>query len=229
MGLDVESLDAERDEGRVQGRGRGGGARHACCCGRSPIARASRSPTATCRSAWPSWPPPARPAPRSCEPSWSRTTSCNALKAQIREEKTLDMLVSQAKITDADPDRLIVTPQEARKVGGRLILSPEEARKPRLSQSESAADPEPKDNQMKDLAIPARAATTSSSRRSSSRPTGASAAGTSSPACSRTGSSSWARRSTTTSPTSSSPSCCSSRARTRTRTSCCTSTRRAGW
>jgi trigger factor len=63
-----------------------------------------------------------------------------ALKAQIREEKTLDMLVSQAKITDADPDRLIVTPQEARKVGGRLILSPDEARK-EAQQSESAADP----------------------------------------------------------------------------------------
>ena len=63
-----------------------------------------------------------------------------ALKAQIREEKTLDMLVSQAKITDADPDRLIVTPQEARKVGGRLILSPDEARN-EAQQSESPADP----------------------------------------------------------------------------------------
>jgi trigger factor len=52
----------------------------------------------------------------------------NGLRAQIREEKTLDMLLAQAKITDVDPDRLIVTPQEARKVGGRLILSPDEAR-----------------------------------------------------------------------------------------------------
>jgi trigger factor len=52
----------------------------------------------------------------------------NALRAQIREEKTLDKLVAEAKITDAAPDRLIVTPQEARKAGGRLILSPEEAR-----------------------------------------------------------------------------------------------------
>ena len=45
------------------------------------------------------------------------------------------MLVSQAKITDADPDRLIVTPEEARKVGGRLVLTPEEARE-RGQQSE---------------------------------------------------------------------------------------------
>ncbi len=52
----------------------------------------------------------------------------NALKAQIREEKTLDKLVAEAKITDAAPDRLIVTPQEARKAGGRLVLTPEEAR-----------------------------------------------------------------------------------------------------
>jgi trigger factor len=64
--------------------------------------------------------------------------SMPALKAQIREEKTLELLVSQAKITDADPDRLIVTPQEARKVGGRLILSPEEARN-EAERSEQAA------------------------------------------------------------------------------------------
>jgi trigger factor len=63
----------------------------------------------------------------------------NALKAQIREEKTLELLVSQAKITDVDPDRLIVTPQEARKVGGRLILSPEEARKEAQEASQAAS------------------------------------------------------------------------------------------
>ena len=61
----------------------------------------------------------------------------NGLRAQIREEKTLDMLLTQAKITDVDPDRLIVTPQEARKVGGRLILSPDEAR----AEAESGAPP----------------------------------------------------------------------------------------
>jgi trigger factor len=52
----------------------------------------------------------------------------NGLRAQIREEKTLDKLLTEAKITEADPDRLIVTPQEARKAGGKLILTPEEAR-----------------------------------------------------------------------------------------------------
>jgi trigger factor len=51
----------------------------------------------------------------------------SGLKAQIREEKTLDKLVAEAKITDAAPDRLIITPQEARKAGGRLVLTPEEA------------------------------------------------------------------------------------------------------
>jgi trigger factor len=42
------------------------------------------------------------------------------LEAQIREQKTLDMLISQAKITDEDPliespSSLIVTPEEARR------------------------------------------------------------------------------------------------------------------
>jgi trigger factor len=39
------------------------------------------------------------------------------IEQQIREQKTLDMLIAQAKITDEDPstaDRLIVTPDEAR-------------------------------------------------------------------------------------------------------------------
>jgi trigger factor len=46
----------------------------------------------------------------------------NQLEAQIREQKTLDMLISQAKITDEDPPTspegsLIVTPEEARREG----------------------------------------------------------------------------------------------------------------
>jgi trigger factor len=53
----------------------------------------------------------------------------HGVRAQLLEEKTLDKLVSQAKIADvADPDRLIVTPQEARSAGGRLIVTPDEAR-----------------------------------------------------------------------------------------------------
>jgi trigger factor len=35
------------------------------------------------------------------------------LRQQLLEQKTLDMLISQAKITDEDPDRLILTPAEA--------------------------------------------------------------------------------------------------------------------
>jgi trigger factor len=68
----------------------------------------------------------------------------NALQAQLREEKTLDMLVTQAKISDVDPDRLILTPQEARKVGGRLILSPQEAEDAARAEgvaSQNPADP----------------------------------------------------------------------------------------
>lgn len=34
------------------------------------------------------------------------------VEAQIREQKTLDMLISQAKITDGEPEKLIVTPDE---------------------------------------------------------------------------------------------------------------------
>jgi trigger factor len=36
------------------------------------------------------------------------------IRNQIVEQKALDMLIAQAKITDEDPDRLIVTPDEAR-------------------------------------------------------------------------------------------------------------------
>jgi hypothetical protein len=48
------------------------------------------------------------------------------LRAQLSEEKTLDMLLTQAKIVDADPESLIITPEQA--TGERLIVSPEEAR-----------------------------------------------------------------------------------------------------
>jgi trigger factor len=36
------------------------------------------------------------------------------IESQIREQKTLELLISQAKIADGDPERLIVTPDEAR-------------------------------------------------------------------------------------------------------------------
>jgi trigger factor len=36
------------------------------------------------------------------------------IRNQILEQKALDLLIAQAKITDEDPDRLIVTPDEAR-------------------------------------------------------------------------------------------------------------------
>jgi trigger factor len=47
------------------------------------------------------------------------------VKSQIVYEKTVDMLLAQAKIVDEDPDSLIITPEQAGKE--RLVLTPEEA------------------------------------------------------------------------------------------------------
>jgi trigger factor len=54
-----------------------------------------------------------------------RNGRIHGVRAQLLQEKTLDMLLSQAKISDEDPERLIITPDEA---GARLVLTPEEAR-----------------------------------------------------------------------------------------------------
>jgi len=48
-----------------------------------------------------------------------------AIKSQIVYEKTVDMLLGQAKIVDEDPESLIITPDQAGKE--RLIVTPEEA------------------------------------------------------------------------------------------------------
>jgi len=47
------------------------------------------------------------------------------VKSQIVYEKTVDMLLSQAKIVDEDPESLIITPDQAG--GERLVVTPEEA------------------------------------------------------------------------------------------------------
>jgi trigger factor len=54
-----------------------------------------------------------------------RNGRIHGVRAQLLQEKTLDLLLSQAKISDEDPERLIITPDDA---GARLILTPEEAR-----------------------------------------------------------------------------------------------------
>jgi trigger factor len=46
------------------------------------------------------------------------------LQAQIREQKTLDMLIAQAKITDEDPEKLIVTPEEAKAEKAKTKTAP---------------------------------------------------------------------------------------------------------
>ena len=48
-----------------------------------------------------------------------------AVRVQLLEEKALDMLLTQAKIVDEDPDSLIITPDQGG--GQRLVLTPEEA------------------------------------------------------------------------------------------------------
>jgi len=47
------------------------------------------------------------------------------VRSQIIHEKTIDMLLGQAKIVDEDPDSLIITPEQAGKE--RLVVTPEEA------------------------------------------------------------------------------------------------------
>ena len=47
------------------------------------------------------------------------------VKAQIVYEKTVDMLLGQAKIVDEDPESLIIKPDQAG--GQRLVVTPEEA------------------------------------------------------------------------------------------------------
>ena len=47
------------------------------------------------------------------------------VKSQIVYEKTVDMLLAQAKIVDEDPDSLIITPDQAGQE--RLVVTPEEA------------------------------------------------------------------------------------------------------
>jgi trigger factor len=55
-------------------------------------------------------------SPKKLRADLDREQAMPQLEAQIREQKTLDMLISQAKITDEDPataDKLIVSPEEA--------------------------------------------------------------------------------------------------------------------
>ena len=54
-----------------------------------------------------------------------RSGRIDGVRAQLLEEKALDMLLSQAKIVDEDPDSLIITPDQDG--GQRLVLTPEEA------------------------------------------------------------------------------------------------------
>lgn len=52
--------------------------------------------------------------PKKLRAEYERDHRIAGVRLQLLEEKTLELLVSQARITDADPDRLIVTPDEAR-------------------------------------------------------------------------------------------------------------------
>ena len=54
--------------------------------------------------------------PKKVRADLEKDNRLHQIEAQIREQKTLDMLIAQAKITDAEPsaERLILTPEEAR-------------------------------------------------------------------------------------------------------------------
>jgi trigger factor len=54
-----------------------------------------------------------------------RSGRIEGVRAQLLEEKALDMLLAQAKIVDEDPDSLIIKPDQGG--GQRLVLTPEEA------------------------------------------------------------------------------------------------------
>ena len=51
--------------------------------------------------------------PKKLRADLEREGQLAGLRQQLLEQKTLDMLITQAKIIDEDPDRLIVTPAEA--------------------------------------------------------------------------------------------------------------------
>jgi trigger factor len=55
-------------------------------------------------------------SPKKVRADLEKENRLHQIEGQIREQKTLDMLIAQAKITDAEPsaERLIVTPEEAR-------------------------------------------------------------------------------------------------------------------
>jgi trigger factor len=64
--------------------------------------------------------------PKKLRAEFERDHRIHQVRSQILEQKTLDMLIAQAKITDenpTDPESLIVAPSSA-----RLIVTPEEAR-----------------------------------------------------------------------------------------------------
>lgn len=56
-----------------------------------------------------------------------RAGRLGSVRLQLLEEKALDWLLAQAKITDEDPERLIITPDQAAGEQ-RLIVTPDEAR-----------------------------------------------------------------------------------------------------
>jgi trigger factor len=65
-------------------------------------------------------------SPKKLRAEFERDHRIHQVRSQILEQKTLDMLIAQAKISDEnpqDPDSLIVSPQSE-----RLIVTPEEAR-----------------------------------------------------------------------------------------------------
>jgi trigger factor len=69
--------------------------------------------------------------PKKIRADFEKEQALPQLQAQIREQKVLDMLISQAKIADADPaaERLIVSPDEAKAEAAKAEAAKPKAKK----------------------------------------------------------------------------------------------------
>jgi trigger factor len=83
--------------------------------------------------------------PKKIRADLERENALPQLEYSIREQKTLDMLISQAKITDEDPataDKLIVTPDEAKAEKAAKASKPKTSKTPSKTTSKKK-DPTP--------------------------------------------------------------------------------------
>ena len=88
MGVDVEGVDDAKMRNEMRAEAEEEAAARSWCRP-SASAKASRSPTRTCRSASRSWPWRATRARRSCAPSWRRTTASTRSRTRSAKRRRL--------------------------------------------------------------------------------------------------------------------------------------------